>query len=163
MDTFLQLGLFYLNVTFAKTKAECNIYPQLWQSAALANSWYKNPTQVFHHQPLCNDMSFNPLLCTGFKVLSVMISRQQSKSESAVFYKLESVTPKRKNSGLSDTFSEHWFTSKKHKSQPVHFWDNWSPILCLQRWKSAFSLWTVVRLKGWKRKWGDAFINVWTW
>lgn len=30
---------------------------------------------IFHHCPLCNGTSFNPLLCAGFKVLCVMVSR----------------------------------------------------------------------------------------
>lgn len=33
-------------------------------------------------------------------------------------------------------------------------------VICLQRWRSAFSLLTV-RLKEWKRKLGDAFIKAW--
>lgn len=33
---------------------------------------------IFHHRPLCNGTSFNPLLCTGFKVLSVKEAVQKT-------------------------------------------------------------------------------------
>lgn len=71
---FSSIMFMYLNVTFTRQKVDVTSAHN-----SLANSRYKNPTRLSIIALLCNGTSFNPLLCRGFKVLSVMVSRKRSK------------------------------------------------------------------------------------
>lgn len=67
-------------------KFSSNLYSVMFFNITFANplcahhSFGKHPVQetcsMFHdHRPLCNGTSSNSLICTRFKVLSVMVSR----------------------------------------------------------------------------------------